>query len=501
MNKISKTLGALLLLGSLSGTAQTFSWGSALPSLDENNNPSIHLLSGSFFRIYSKYNTDLFNRDVKITPFTAGTLKPGTLTDISVEQPVMGRAMMTHLKMFPVNGTTQVIFLDEFNTKTKQRELFYQTVDLATGTKTTPVVITAAPGRDADYTIEQSPNGQYYGVWKYHSHEKKQPEKLNFLLLDKDFKIVKETTFITPYANKQPSVQQFYVSDAGTVFIVKELDLPKQKPFKTVFFWDGKSDTMKETVLKFENDYQIHQYNGLFSGGDFYFDALYTRIGSKAVQAYGGNKPAAGFYMAKFNAQGNKVYITANDTGEIFSLNLREFVMDGNKTWLFADKLFVADKYKTINGKPSFEKDYTFHNDGLLVARLDNETGKLEWHKELKLEDQKTLNDNGAYVSYLYFLKDGGVALLYNSTQPVKFGKIEATDRFIICETYDGAGNQTGKTTLQSTGLEKEYNYTYKHFEEDFDLDTSVKPVKVNDNTYIVRAKSNSNEKYGYLKF
>lgn len=205
--------------------------------------------------------------------------------------------------------------------------------------------------------------------------------------------------------------------------------------------------------------------------------------------------------MAKFNAQGDKVYITANDTGEIFSLNLREFVMDGNKTWLFADKLFVADKYKTINGKPSFEKDYTFHNDGLLVARLDNETGKLEWHKELKLEDQKTLNDNGAYVSYLYFLKDGGVALLYNSTQPVKFGKIEATDRFIICETYDGAGNQTGKTTLQSTGLEKEYNYTYKHFEEDFDLDTSIKPVKVNDNTYIVRAKSNSNEKYGYLKF
>jgi len=501
MKRTAKHLAFLALsLTGLTAGAQTFTWGGATPSLNEQGSPSTHVLSSKFYRIYSRYNSDLFNQDVNVMSFSADKLTPGSTTDLSVGQPAMGKAMLTHLKMFAVNGATQVIFLDEYNNKIKKRQLFTQTVDLETGKKTDPMLVTEMPDRSSDYKIMQSNNRQFYAVTKYHSFEKKLNEKINIVLLDKDFKVVKETTFETPYINKNPQGQDFYVSDAGTVFIVKNIDLAKQKPFKTIFFWDGKSDTMKETSLKFDNDYQIHQYNGLFNGPDFYFDALYTRIGTKAVQAYGGNKPAAGFYMAKFNAQGDNVYKTANDTDEIAGLTLKEFVINYDKTWLFADKMFVADKNKIIDGKPSFEKDYTYHNEAFLFARLDNGTGKLDWFKEVSNPEEKTLNDNGSFLSFLYFIKDDGLVVLYGDTQTVKFSKAEGKDRVVIYQTYDGTGKQTASRALSGNGLELKYNDSYRSFEENFDLDTSVKPVKVDSNTYIIRAHSNGNEKYGYFK-
>ena len=190
----------------------------------------------------------------------------------------------------------------------------------------------------------------------------------------------------------------------------------------------------------------------------------------------------------------------ANDTDEIAGLTLKEFVINYDKTWLFADKMYVADKNKTINGQPSFEKDYTYHNEAFLFARLDNGTGKLDWFKEVSNPEEKTLNDNGVFLSFLYFIKDDGLVVLYGDTQTVKFGKVEAKDRVVMYQTYDGTGKQTASTALSAGGLDLKYNESYRSFEENFDLDTSVKPVKVDSNTYIIRARSNGNEKYGYFR-
>jgi hypothetical protein len=490
---------ALLCLAGTGAKAQTFTWGNATPSSPADGKTTL-VPEKNIYKVYSRYNDTKFNTDVTVTPYSVSDLKAGSEKDISMEKPTSMRFMPTFVKMFEVKGTNTVTFFHNYDSSTEKNTLYTQIINLETGVKSTLEPRTEMPERSSDYYIAQSENKQFYAVLKSHSHDKKKNEKLNVVLLDNDFKVIKEITYETQYMNKEFYNQNIFVSNTGGVFIVKETDLAKMKPFKAAYFWDGKGDTMKETSLKFDNDYQIYQYNVHFSGADVYFAGLYTRIGAKGVQVYGGGKPAAGVYMAKFNAQGDNVYKMANETGEIPGLNFKDFVIDGMKSWIFADKMFVSDKNKTINGKPSFEKDYTYKNEAIFTGHLDNETGRLEWNKVIAYEEANTMNDGGAFLSFLYFIRDGQVTLLYNDTQKTEIHKRMMQDRFTAIETYDGNGNQVAKSLVPETGLELKYNASYDSFEENFDLDTSFQ-FKVSEGKYIVRAKSNGNEKLGYLTF
>lgn len=492
-----KKLGlALIVLAGLTtsnSNAQTFTWGAQTSSMKETGGKLDHFVDKKLYQVNSIYNENLFNRDVKVSSYSLSTLDKEKTNDLSIEQPAMGKAMMTHLEMFEEKGVNQVIFLDEFNTKTKERELFFQRVNIETGVKTKPALVTSMPTRNSTYFIAQSPNKSYYAVIKQHSHDKKLNEKINVTLLDKDFKVVKEITYETAYMNKTPMENKLFVSDKGVVFIVKDIDLAKAKPFKTLYFWDGSAATMQETSLKFDNDFQIYQYQGHFDGEDFYIHGLYTRIGSKGVQMYGGSLPAAGIYAARFGAKGEKKYIETSDTGEIAGLNMKEFVFENNKTWLFADKLFVAKKAKPmVQGSFNFEYDYTYSNNAIVFGKIDNESGKLEWHKVLAYEEPNTVNDNGSFLSYLHIVKNNQLTLLYNDTQKTKYRNYVVNDRFIEKATFDDRGNQIAKEYLAATGLEIDENGV------NFDLDTST-DIEVQDNKHIVRARNGNVEKYGYL--
>lgn len=498
--KIGTFLFAFASLTTINLNAQTLTWGNATPSLKETDGKLDYLVDTKLYQINSRYNSDLFNRDVKVTSYFLNNLNIEKTNDLSVEQPVMGKAMMTHLEMFQEKGVNHVIFLDEFNTKTKERELFWQRVNIDTNVKTKPALVTSMPTRNSTYYISQSPNKLFYAVIKQHSPDKKLNEKINVTLLDKDFKVVKEITYETAYMNKTPMENKLYVSNQGAVYIVKDIDLAKMKPFKTLYFWDGSATAMQETSLKFDNDFQIYQYQGHFDGDDFYLHGLYTRIGSKGVQMYGGSLPAAGIYAARFNAKGEKKYIETSETGEIPGLNLKDFVFEGNKTWLFADKLFVAKKAKPmVQGSFNFEYDYTYSNTAIVFGKIDNESGKLEFHKILQFDEPNTVNDNGAFLSYLYFLNNNQLTIVCNDTQTTMVSGYKGIDRFTAIETYDDRGNPVSKSLIPETGLELKYRMG-GGFEENFDLDTSVN-IKVKDGKYIVRAKSNSNEKKGYLNF
>ena len=502
--KINQKLGLIAFVNLITFTlsAQTFTWGTASPSLKETEAKVNYVIDAKLYQTNSIYNDKVFNRTVKSNSYSLTNLNKEKTNDFSVEQPLMGLAMMTHLEMFPEKGTNQIIFLDNFNTKTKERELFWQRVNLETNEKTNPALVSSMPTRNSTYFITQSPNKLFYAVVKQFSFDKKMNEKINVTLIDKDFKVIKEISYESQYLNKTQSEPKLFVSNQGTVFVVKEIDLAKMKAFKTVYFWDGNSATMQETSLKFENDYQIYQYQGHFDGDDFYIHGLYTRIGSKGVQMYGGGLPAAGIYAARFNGKGEKRYIEANETGEIPGLNLKDFTFDGLKTWLFADKMFLLQKNKPPvpgAGAFNFEKDNFYSNTAFVFGKLDNETGKLEWKKEIKYEEPNTTNDNGTFLSYLPIVKNNQLILLFNDTQKTKVDRYVMDDRFTGFDTYDANGNLVSNTLIPETGLELKYRYNYG-FEENFDLDTTVL-IKIKDGKYIVRAKSGSNEKFGYLTF
>jgi hypothetical protein len=504
MKKLS--LLACMLVGLCSATikGQTFTWGNAFPSSNETEAALQHCITGSaVYQINIRYNEKIFNKEINVNALDIAKLNKIKSLDLSTKQPGMGMATSSNLAMFQVSGVNFILFMDDFNTKTKERELFYIKVNIETGTKSEPVLITKMPGRNSDYNIVESDNKQFYAVTKRFNFDKKTNEKINAVVFDKDLKLVSEISYDTPYLNRNNGAGSFYVTNLGNVFFIKLIDQAKEKPFKTLFFWDKTKQVMVETSLKFDNDYQLHEFKGHFLNDDFYLHGLYTRIGSKAVQVYGGNVPADGFYAAKFSKDGEKIYIEKSETKEIGSLLIKDFVFDGMKTWFFGDKMFTDKKAKPVTAGQSFnwEYNYTYNNNSIFFAKLDNETGKLEWFKDVPFSEEKTMNDNGRFLSYLYFIRDNQLTILYNDMQKTMLGKRTFNDRFITIENYDDRGNKLSGSLIPDNGLEIEYADEYRgYLKENFDLDTSVN-IFVQDGKYIVRAKSPSNEKYGYLKF
>lgn len=503
MKKLSYLVVLLTGLSSISVQSQTFSWGNPFSSSNESGASLQHYISGSVYQLNLRYNDKIFNKDINVNALDIAKLTKIKSVDLSMIQPPMGLTNNSNLEMFQENGVNFILFIDAYNPKTKERELYFSKVNIETGKKSEPVLITKMPSRNSTYFIVQSDNKQFYGIIKQYAVDKKLNDKLNLVVLDKDLKIAGEISYETPYINKNPYEQTCYVSNQGTIFIVKQIDLAKEKPFKTVFFWDKSQTTMTETSLKFDNDYQVHLYKGHFLDNEFYIHGLFTRIGSKGVQVYGGNKPTSGFLAAKFNAKGEKIYVEKNETESIPDVVMKDFVFDGLKTWFFGDGMFVGKKSKpVVPGQPyNFESDYTYKNDAIVFGKIDNETGKLEWFKKVPFSEADTTNDNGIYLSYLYFIDNNQLTILYNDLQKTTLGKRIFSDRFIAIETYDDRGNKISNSLIPDNGLEIQYESEYYGIlKENFDLDTSFK-VMVKEGKYIVRAKSPSNEKYGYLQF
>ena len=503
MKKLSYVTVLLMGLCSSEIQSQTFTWGNPFPSSNESEATVQHYISGSaVYQINIRYNEKIFNKEINVNALDLDKLNKIKSIDLSTKQPVMGMATSSNLKLFQESGVNFILFMDDFNTKTKERELFYIRVNIETGTKSAPVLITKMPTRNSNYYITQSDNKQFYGVVKMFSFDKKTNEKINAVIFDKDLKVAGEISYETPYINKTQDAGKFYVSNQGNMFIVKVVDPAKEKSFRTLYFWDKSKQAMTETSLKFDNDYQFHLYKGHFLNNDFYLHALYTRIGSKGVQMYGGNPPVNGFLAAKFNKDGGKIYIERNETAEIAGLMMKDFVFDGMKTYFFGDKMFANKKAKPIvPGQGfNFEYDYTYSNDAIVFGKIDNETGKLEFYKDLPFDEANTMNDNGRFLSYLYFIRNNQLTFLYNDTQKTMLGKRAYNDRFITIETYDDRGNPVSKSLIPDNGLELTYIPQYDTVSENFDLDTSVN-VYVQDGKYIIRGKSPANEKYGYLKF
>lgn len=491
------------LLAPIALQSQTFSWNNPESARNETASEVSHVYDNNrLYRVVSRYNDNLFNRDVSVDMYSGVNFRRDNSFSLSVEQPPMGKAMLTHLAMFQTDGVNHLAFLEEWIGKDKELALYRQSVNVNSGGKSEKFRIMGIPTKNAEFIIAQSQGKKMFAVIKRFSLDKKANETINLSLLDATGKVVKEISYQTPYLNKAKSDEfEISVSDEGKVYVVRNVDLSKQKPFRTLYYWDGKSDTMTETSLKLDNDHQLYYTKGWFDKGDFYLQGFATRVGAKAVQVHRGNNPVSSVYASKFDANGKNLYTVSTDIPET-GLRVKEIVHENGKTWFLADKFVENKKTQPVKGNAfELKTDYSYANLGYAFARLDDASGKLDFFNQIQDEQTGTQNDNGRFLSCLYFIRNGELSIMYQDLQKFQFDeKKSKLDRRIIMETYDVSGKLKGKQTLAKTGLEPFYDYNYKQWHEDFDLDTSVL-VKVSDDKYIVRASSGSNEKYGYLTF
>lgn len=487
------------------GFTQSFNWGSPVPITDETEAIiKTNTSNDSFYTYYAKYEIGLFNFDVYAEHFDLSTLDNNRSQSMSVGQPNSGISFRKHIDGFKIDNTNFALFSQETDRKTKENQLFLQIANLENSNKEEPVKITSIQGKSINkagtWRINQSENGKFYVILKELPYTKKVNEKIALVLLDKDFNIISEKSHTLTVIDKRNKQNFPYVSNSGKVFFVKNIKLKKQKPFKNIYSWDHSKDEIKEFSTKQDDNFQIYQYDIDFDSEDnMYFNGLLSKKGSSNFSVSVGRtgKDSKGIVAIKIDKNGELVYNKRNDFEKtILNVNLKDFYLYNNQIWLLADKMTVSTK-KTHPKDPKDDiiYSYSYSNYGFVLGGIQTDNGNLAWVNILKTHESSTMNDNGTYLSFAYFFNNDKLSILYNESRNlnIKKFKLPFYRRFPILDTYNSNGDLVSHKEVLDAGIGVKR-------EELFELDPAVFH-KIEDNKYVIRARSREEYKYGYIIF
>src|SRR5690554_5321168 len=492
-----------LVFISLNATAQSFSWGFPFGRADETEKYITHIVTeDKLYRISSKYDLGTFNQKITVDQFSLNDLEKSRSIDLSVEQPMMGVASLTFNSMFQKEGSAFIFFYTNYDRKTKKNNLLFREVDINSGKLGELQTVMEMDTNDGRFVISQSDNKQYFAVLKELPYAKKSNEKVELFLLDDKAGILKETTQEFEFEDKRDKQHSLYVSNKGQVILVKKIDEKKEKPYLNLYTWNTAENTVSSISLKQQDDYQIPQFEGKFHEDNFYFLAILTyekssNFGLK-IDMNGRNSGvgANGILALKIDGQGKVVFNQRNDFEKIIAnLNLKDFLFDSTGIWAIYDRMYLEKKSKSSNlTDGDFSYDYSYLNNGFVINKLDINTGKLEWSKIIDTAEPNTKNDNGDFLSTLFYLDGSNLVLLYNETRDLNKAKIHVifNRRFPIKEVISSSGETVSREALLSAGI----GVTK---EEEFELNTQFL-IPVSKNTFILRSSNRAEYKYGKLK-
>ncbi|MDN3724885.1 hypothetical protein QRD02_10860 [Aequorivita sp. SDUM287046] len=492
-----------LLFISLNASAQTFSWGFPFGRADETEKNITHVVADDkLYRISSKYDLGTFNQKVTVDQFSLNDLEKTGSRDLSVEQPMMGVASLTFNSMFQKEGSQFIFFYTDYDRKTKKNKLLFRKVNINSGKLGELQTVLETDTNDGRFFVSQSDNKQYFAVLNELPFAKKSNEKVEFFLLDGEAKILKQKTHQFEIEDNRDKQHSLYVSNNGLVILVKKVDEKKVKPYLNLYTWNTSEDTIATTSLQQQDDYQIPQFEGKFHEDNFYFLAVITHEKSSnfglKIDMNGRNSGvgANGILAVKVDAQGNVAYTQRNDFEKIVSnLNLKDFLFSGDGIWAVYDRMYVEKKSSSSNlTAGDFSYDYSYLNNGFVVTKLDINTGKMEWSRIIDTSEPNTKNDNGDFLSTLFYMDGGNMVLLYNETRDLNTAKIHVVfnRRFPIKEVISATGETLSREALLAAGI----GVTK---EEEFELNPAYL-IPVSENTFIIRASNRVEYKYGKMK-
>lgn len=500
MNVLKISL-SLTLLGGLTMSAQTFDWsGKKTAIVDESEFKTESVLVDSkLYNVKTRYNEKVYNTDVFVDTYDLKDNFDKSDKNLSVEQPPMGLNMSTFNNIFALSGKEFVAFYSNYNKTTRENELFFEKDDIEAGSKTKLEMVAKVPGKSGtnpgNFYVAQSANKNFYAIIAQPSYDKKINEKITLVLLDANFKKVKELAYEFPFSSKQSGDQTIYVANNGNVFVVKNIDLPKMKPYLSAYFWNTSANTVSESSLKLDADLQINAIKGQFAKDELYLNGT-TDVSDRYMSvSIGQASPATGIFAAKLAADGKLVYAKSTPTEKYKNLVIAEAIIDGGKTWLVYDQKYKAKRRLPAdkNDPLNYKYDYVYDSAGTVVAMVDNTSGKMDWIQNIKNNERTTENDNGAFNASLVFLKNGKLSVIYNDTRNFSKGILPDLRRVPVMQTFNNTGKSDKADIANHGGIAASK-------ENCFELDPSFK-VQQPDGTYIVRTRCKNDARYGYLKF
>jgi len=489
---------------------QTFTWGFPFTTDSEEGAWVTHMEADAIYRIKSKYDLGIFNYRISSDKFDSKNLEIQKTSNLGIVEPAMGRASQKHLSMYPKNGTSFLFFSTENNTDKKVQELFWQDVNIDTWERSEFQLLSSIPGQGlsnyGDFLTAVSPDGIHIAVLKIPSFDKKTMESVSVELYGADFKKLGEVTHTFDYEAKRGPLYQIQVGNDGTVYIANVVDLKKEKPWTDLYVWAKGTQVLGKHSLKQADNYQITQNYAYFLENEYYLVSLLSADGSTtfgmSIDQSGRNSGAAGNALLVTKYTGSKWnYSNRNDfESAVSNLSIKAIMGEQSGQYVVMERLQIVEKSGAIDvSATNVAKDYTYLNNGYLIAGLDGGDGSIYWYHRIDTNEPNTRNDNGTYLSVLPLLVSNNLVIVYNETREIlpKPNSNRKTDRFPIMEYISPKGEVMKKQELPKAMENPEEGVTELN---NFDLDTSV-IVPISDDKFLIRARENYSSKYGYLTF
>ncbi|MBK0404222.1 hypothetical protein I5M27_14595 [Adhaeribacter sp. BT258] len=430
----------LLLTGLLFGAAETalaqvntkVVWGPALK--DPRKTSTIRIIGNDrtgFFTLRNDYSSvSLFSRENQKYFLERYDLqnKLAFSKELSIPNPVKSKQRPAYEAIYYLDG--QLVLFSSYFDKDNDRNVAFANKVNADGTvdpKTVDVsVIEGATSRrkSGGFSFSLSNDSSKILVYQDMPYDRKENEKFQFKVLDKELNILVNKAVTLPQLDKETQLSDYRVDNDGNVYVLastlkkrEERKSKEQKYLCQVYGYFRDSDQVKSYTIqipsKFVTDitFDLDNQKNLIVAG-FYAD-------DKKLKASGTFFMKVDFATKKILTQGVKDF--SKEFLEMFMSKTRAKNENAGVANMDLDKLIVReDGGALLVGEQAYEyvvqnkTQYTYHyvrND--IVFININPDGSIEWMKRVP-KKQHTVNDGGIYSSYSVSVMKDKIYLIYN---------------------------------------------------------------------------------------
>lgn len=409
-----------------------------------------------------------------------------------------------------------VMYFVAFNGKDDKKYLITRTMD-ADGRFSKPEVLTTIDTKrrsEGDFQIQTSKDSTLLMIYIDPPYERKEDEKFEVLVMDRDHKLLWEKSVVLPYTDKYFSVKDVTITNKGDIFVLGFSEPDKKK---------GEKRKRKASNEDWKL-YRLAQGEESITEYDLDLDDQFVKSASIASDFGDGKMAIAGFYTddRRGGVGGSFFYTIDQQSLEPVTTSLQEF----DKTFLanfmserraekgkdlynfrFRDfirrsdggAIVVAEQYyvvvtTTTSANGVTTTNYTYHYNDLIVLNI-NPDGNIEWASHVP-KQQVSSNDGGYYSSYLLIVEKERLHFIYNDHR-------KNADRLARGKKIKTMGNVRKAMAVIST-VEADGSVVYDQLFRNKDFDAVLVPKKSHQaerTEVLMVGEKGSKCRFGTLKF
>jgi hypothetical protein len=315
-----------------------------------------------------------------------------------------------------------IVFYAEYF-KAESKNSLYALEIPASGTLAAPVEITTMPAEKlssrGSFSVAASSDGSKLIVLGEPAREKEQNETLHLSLYNQDLKKQWSSSQHLPYERTKAIDNRPYLSNEGTLFMIKRTDMKGAGNSYTLFTFNGKD--LKEFKLEMDGKKKISTITQTFApNGDFLVGGYFNESGKVSV-SFG--TPLHGSFLLRVDNSGaaQKFYSVHAFSETRKNLLAKYVVADNENAVLMGEEAYTQDapsqrRITTSNTTgPSYELDYTYYGRNILIEGFDAK-GKPTFSKTVA-KDNVSKNDNGTWVGFFAGLVNKKLLLIYHDDE------------------------------------------------------------------------------------